>query len=191
MQVVLRSESQVALFLYPIRASEGDVRLIYDVLSWHRARPAELEGDAERKALCSRTYKKVRVRGKGGPKPLLVVMKSYTVGGFEPVLAEDPKTERLRALSSSGRIWDDLRRWPTDWLASPGVICYERALGQLRRNGQADEDVPTAEQLQGVVHTTELPTAVASSGDHYVVLAPGKTPRFMTVEEVARSFEIL
>ena len=60
-----------------------------------------------------------------------------------------------------------------DWLTSPGVICYERALGQLRRAGLADEDVPTratAEQLLGVVHTEELPTAVASSGDHYVML---------------------
>ena len=31
-------------------------------------------------------------------------------------------------------------------------------------------------------------TALASTSDHYVLLTPGKEPRFMTVEEVARSF---
>ena len=42
--------------------------------------------------------------------------------------------------------------------------------------------------MKGVVRTTDLPTAVASDGNHYVLLRPGKGPRFMTVREVGRSF---
>ena len=49
---------------------------------------------------------------------------------------------------------------------------------------------PDTNFLKGVVKTEELPTAVANAADHYVVLQPGKSPRFMTVQEVARSFEV-
>ena len=35
-----------------------------------------------------------------------------------------------------------------------------------------------------------LPTAVANASDHYIVVARGERPRFMTVEEVARGFGI-
>ena len=38
--------------------------------------------------------------------------------------------------------------------------------------------------------TRVLPTAVASSADHYVLLQPGSAPRFLSVGEVARSFGV-
>ena len=49
---------------------------------------------------------------------------------------------------------------------------------------------PDAEFMKGVVKTAELPTATASGPDHYVVIAPGGEARFMTVQEVSRSFGV-
>jgi hypothetical protein len=72
-------------------------------------------------------------------------------------------------------------------LDQAAVVCFERADGRVRteRGGKPDTSF-----LRGVVKTEELPTAVANAADHYVVLQPGKSLRFMTVQEVARSFEV-
>ena len=67
------------------------------------------------------------------------------------------------------------------------VVCYERAAGRIRneRAGRAD-----AAFLRGVLKAEYLPTAVGNASDHYVLLTPGGEPRFLTVEEVARGFQI-
>ena len=40
--------------------------------------------------------------------------------------------------------------------------------------------------VKRLVHTSCLPTAVASASDHYILVQPSQAPRFMTVEEVGR-----
>ena len=64
------------------------------------------------------------------------------------------------------------------------MVCYERAAARIleERGGRADRRF-----IRKLVHTAVLPTAVASTSDHYVVLQPGQPPRFATVEAVARA----
>ena len=102
-------------------------------------------------------------------------------------ISKKPHKERLRDISKSQRIVQGIGRWPLGWLRKPGVVCYERAAGRIRseRGGK-----PDAEFVKGLVHTEKLPTAVAKSGDHYVLVTPGKDLRFLTVEEVARGFGV-
>ena len=78
-----------------------------------------------------------------------------------------------------------LQEWPLQWLAKPGVVCYERAHGRIRseRNGEIDEEF-----AKRLVWTDSLPTAVASPSDHFILVQPGKAPRFLSVEEVSRAF---
>ena len=85
------------------------------------------------------------------------------------------------------RVLDGLQSWPLSWLRERGVICYERAAGRIRdeRGGRLDESF-----LYGVVKTRELPTAIANASGHYILLTPGCEPRYFTVEEVARAFQI-
>ncbi|KAL3903858.1 MAG: hypothetical protein SGPRY_011508, partial [Prymnesium sp.] len=68
-----------------------------------------------------------------------------------------------------------------------GVVCYERAAGRVQRerSGMADSSF-----MEGVIRLEVLPTAVASRSDHYVVIDPHRGPRFMTVDEVARGFDV-
>ena len=118
----------------------------------------------------------------------LVVEPAVTgPGSFHAWLSPRPDEERLRDISRSKRILLGLKGWPLQWLHTAGVVCFERAAGRLRqeRSGRADEAF-----LRGVVKTVELATATANSSDHYVLLSPGKEPRFLTVEEVMRAFSV-
>jgi hypothetical protein len=100
----------------------------------------------------------------------------------------DPGRDRLRDIKKNNRILLGLSKWPLGWLEEPGVVCYERAEGRVRKERPGCDGSPDEEFTRGLVKATELPTAVANASDHYVVLAPGKAPRFMSVQEVARGF---
>ena len=106
---------------------------------------------------------------------------------FHAWLSPQPALERMRDIRRNARILEGIGSWPLAWLDRPGVVCYERAHGRIvsERRGRAD-----AEFLRGVVKTVALPTLVANPGDHYVLVGPGTEPRFLTVEEVARGFEV-
>ena len=109
---------------------------------------------------------------------------------FHVWLAEDPTTERQRDISNNKRITDGIAKWPLGWLHSDAVICYERAAGRVRKERPGCEGRPDAKFTRGFVKTHRLPTALANDGDHYVVISPYRPARFMTVEEVARSFMV-
>jgi len=86
------------------------------------------------------------------------------------------------------RILAGIAAWPLGWLTTPGVVVYERALARIKheRGGTV-----TAEFARSLVHTVSLPTALACDSDHYVLVAPGHQPRFLTVQEVCRCCGII
>ena len=103
---------------------------------------------------------------------------------FTEWVSNEPESERQRDIGRSQRILDGIAAWPLGWLTERGVICYERAAARIaaERKGRPDEAF-----MRSIVKTQELPTATANASDHYVIVEPGAAPRFMTVEEVARS----
>jgi hypothetical protein len=109
---------------------------------------------------------------------------------FHGWLSVDPYKDRLRDIKQNNRILLGLSKWPLGWLKEPGVVCYERAEGRVRKERPGCDGSPDEEFTRGLVKVTELPTAVANASDHYVVVAPGEEPRFMSVEECARAFMV-
>ncbi|KAL1525078.1 hypothetical protein AB1Y20_019951 [Prymnesium parvum] len=103
---------------------------------------------------------------------------------FHKWLTSRPEEERLRPLSAGGRAHGGLIWWPFGWLERHGVICYERAAGRLLA-GHAGV-APAASEMRLVVHTEILPTAVASAGDHYMLVSPVGEARYLTVEETSK-----
>jgi len=79
------------------------------------------------------------------------------------------------------RLTEGLSWWLLMWLTRPGKVCYERAAARIQ-----DEcaGVATEDMVRRLVKVHSLPTAVASASDQYVVLEPGKAPRFMSVQEL-------
>ena len=98
--------------------------------------------------------------------------------------------EKLRQVEKSDRMLKGLEKWPLDWMTEPGVVVYERAHGRIVRERPLRDGRPDTEFTKGLVKTIELPTAVANPADHYVVLEPGHSPRYMRTSEVARAFMI-
>ena len=167
-----------------------DRRTASEVMEAYVCRLASVAGDGPRQTRVVRSFlKPLRERASvyAEAKPFDVDRASSGPATFHAWLSERPEEDRHREISDSQRIVRGLRRWPLGWLAAPGVICYERANGRVNteRHGRAD-----AEFLKGVVRVDHLPTATANSSDHYVLLAPGKAPRFLTVQEVARGFMV-
>jgi hypothetical protein len=107
---------------------------------------------------------------------------------FHSWLSKNWDQDRLRDIGRSKRITKGISAWPLSWMRVTGVVCYERSAGRVRdeRGGDAD-----ATFMRGIVKTRVLPTAVANPSDHYVVLEPGQSPRFMSVNEIARACGLL
>ena len=103
-------------------------------------------------------------------------------------LSSSPEEERLRSIEKNERILTGLRKWPLGWLDRPGVVVYERAAGRISSERPRCGGIPDEQFTRGLVKTDVLPTALANPADHYVVLAPGRMPRWATVQEVARGF---
>ena len=106
---------------------------------------------------------------------------------FHAWLSAKPGKDRHRPISKSRRILDGVSKWPLGWLKKRGAVCYERAAGRIssERGGRPDSAF-----MRGVVRVRELATLTGNSSDHYVILTPGKEPRFMTVEETMRAYGI-
>ena len=106
---------------------------------------------------------------------------------FHAWLSSRPDKERLRSITKCKRILVGVQKWPLGWLKTRGAVCYERAAGRVaqERGGR-----PDGAFMRGVVKVKELPTATANPSDHWVILAPGKEPRFMTVQESMRAFGV-
>jgi hypothetical protein len=121
---------------------------------------------------------------------LVVPLARHGPATFHGWLSVDPQRDRLRSIKKNNRILLGLSKWPLDWLEEPGVVCYERAQGRVKRERPACDGSPDVEFTRGLVKFTELPTALANASDHYVVVAPGEEPRFMSVEENARAFMV-
>lgn len=109
---------------------------------------------------------------------------------FHCWLGRGVQGEKTRATEKSQRMLTGLSQWPIDWLTREGVVCYERALGRVQKERPGADGVPDEDFVQGLVKIWDLPTAVASAADHYVVLFPGQEPRHMRTSELARCFMI-
>ena len=96
----------------------------------------------------------------------------------------------MRDVDKSNRMKEGISQWPLSWLDTPGVVCYERALGRIHRERPGDAGAPDSEFVKGLVKTIHLPTAVANAADHYVVIEPGREVRYMRTSEAARAFMI-
>ena len=185
---ILEDSALRTRFVSSLRLTQGSRDLVGTILEVHSGRVHALQG-CKRNAAVRSFLKPLRER-----RGLRTKVETLPIPPWKgPLLpwtdwiSKDPRTERLRDIRKSTRITSGLKQWPLEWLKEPGVVCYERAEGRVRRERGG---VPDAAFLRGVVRTRVLPTALASTSDHYVLLLPGEEPRFFTVEEVARAFGI-
>ena len=95
-----------------------------------------------------------------------------------------------RELPEEGRILTALARW--DWSAFTGTafLVFERAQGRLVDQFPDEAERPCAATVERLLHRDELPTALASSGDHFLILEArtgGGMPhvRYMSVADNA------
>jgi hypothetical protein len=165
--------------------------LAASIMRVHRARLLAVEAGRERTQAAKRFLKPLRGRRatRAAIGELVVAPSPDGTGPatFHAWLSREPRKDRHRDISKSKRILRGLSGWPLGWLTTAGVVCYERAVGRARaEKGGA----VTEAYARGLVHTTFLPTAVASPSDHYVLVQPGARPRFLTVQEVARSLGV-
>ena len=185
--VILSATVEVELFMTSLRMGRNDTAAARAVLLWHAARLANVPCPRERFKCCQNISRVLRDRTCGMKPAKLLIGPVSSNGTFRRWLTADPARERHRPLPKKSRLWKSLRRWPVSHLRGPAVVCFERAIGRLEAGAGG---VPSAEDVDRVVATRVLPTAVASSADHYVLLQPGSPPRFLSVGEVARSFGI-
>jgi hypothetical protein len=123
----------------------------------------------------------------GDLSELVVEPLGGEMAGLASLLSLAPEKEFGRGIEKNNRILDGLADWYPRWLKVPGVVCYEHAAGRVwneRRKHGGPVGPLFASRL---VRTHTLPTLTANGGNHYVVVIPGKQPRFMTVPEVCRS----
>ena len=185
---ILGDAAEVERLVRGLRLSEHDRDTARAIMLFHAAKVGEQQAEGWQIKKARAFLKPLRERRATHLQPEELEVDRTPEGpvSFHAWLAEKPETERLRDIRRSKRIVTGLQGWPLGWLKTTGVVCYERAAGRVRseRGG-----APDAAFLQGVVKTTELPTAVAEDSDHYVVVGPGgRWLRFMSVGEVARSF---
>ena len=79
--------------------------------------------------------------------------------------------------------------WNPEGISLPGVVCCARAESRIRAWRRAQRlsatSPPPTSLLSSVVHTSVLPTAVASKADHWWL---ADRERWMSVREVGRAF---
>ena len=189
---VLSVRDRINKFTSRLKGALGphDREVVTAIMREHMARVSGASTDAGRKAKAKAFLKPLRERAsvRGGEEPLVVAPAAQRQETFHDWLASEPEKERQRDISKCNRLTAGLARWPKlPWLDQAAVVCFERGEGRVRKERGGK---PDAGFLRGVVKTTALPTAVANPADHYVVIEPKKPPRFMTVEEVARSFGV-
>lgn len=172
-----------------LRVSEHDREVALSILDMHAARVKGAKDDAARKVLGRRLLKPLwdrraaRVPVEGLEVPAAQMSPVTGVGQFLRIGAG----ERTRDIRKCKRLTEGLLWWLVMWLTGPGVVCYERTAAHIQ-----DEcaRVATEDMVRRLVKVDSLPTAVASASDHYVVLEPGKAPRFMSVQEVGQTLGV-
>ena len=185
---VLSETEEAERMVKGLKLSEHDRSTARAVMQFHALKMGEQQAEGWQTKKARAFLKPLRERRATHVQPdeLEVEFASEGPVSFHSWLSEKPETERLRDVRKSKRIVAGLRGWPLGWLKTTGVVCYERAAGRVKSER---DGAPDAAFLQGVVKTTELPTAVAEDSDHYVVVGHGgRWLRFMSVGEVARSF---
>ena len=97
-----------------------------------------------------------------------------------------------RQVPPGGRVMTALAKW--DWSQFEGVafLVFERAEARLRTEYPRLEGRPGPELVERLVHREELPTALASNADHYIVLRASEdggmpSVEFMSVDDAATS----
>ena len=187
---VLRDQTAIAAFVHELRArlSTADRELAQQVLQFHAGKVAACDSDATEKLKVRAFLKPLRERRvlRVAIGVLEIPAHEGPVRGLVDWISLDPRTDRVRDISASQRVVMGLAAWDLEWLAAPGVVCYERAKARVdsERNG-----VCNASFARALVHTT-LPTATANASDHYILLQPNTAPRFLSVNECARAFGV-
>ena len=99
-----------------------------------------------------------------------------------------PALCQRRPPSPSSRTARHLAAWQLS-STSPAVICFERALGRLVLDRRPVLAPLSATISTSLLHRVSLPTALASSADHYLLLS-SSPPRYFTTTEYCRAFSI-
>jgi hypothetical protein len=164
----------------PKHAAKDTVELFERIFAHHarslastRARSA-VHKDA--KVISRRLLERLReqARRRVTITPIDLPEVAWEVPTFHGWLAADPTAERLRDVNNNPRITREVNSWDVSWLEAPAAFAFERAYQRIRdeRGGKAD-----CAFLRGVLKQTSLPTALASDGDHYLLITPaGEQP---------------
>ena len=162
------------------RMSPSDAAVARAIMLDHSSRLANMGSETERLAGAKRFLKPLRDReaARLAAGPIELGESGSRIASFRSWLSDEPWKDRMRSIAKCDRIKKGVSRWDVSWLTGPGVTCFERAKERVdaERAGR-----PDATFLKGVVRSVELPRAIASLSDHYIVLEPGKQVRFMTV----------
>ena len=188
---VMRDDAALASFVHGCRLDlalpERELALAI-MRSW-QAKILSCDTEEKAKAKVRSFLKPLRARkaARVAFTPLDIPPADGPVQTLATWLSADVSQDRLRDISKSKRITQGIQKWDTSWLDKPGVIVYERAAARVsdERAGKC-----RAEFARALIKHETLPTATANASDHYVLLRPGTSPRFLSVNECARAFGI-
>ena len=176
-------------FVAALGLSPSDAALTREVLAFHAQKAQAATDEQALRAVVKAFLKPLRERKAARTVAGKLNVPAATAGPktFHAWLSAKPGKDRHRPIQKSRRILDGVAKWPLGWLKKRGAVCYERAAGRVaaERGGRPDSAF-----MKGVVRVQELATLTANASDHYLILTPGKEPRFMTVEETMRAFGI-
>ena len=99
-----------------------------------------------------------------------------------------PALCQRRPPSPSSRTARHLAAWQLSSI-SPAVVCFERALGRLTLDRRPVLAPLSATVSSSLLRRISLPTALANSADHYLLLS-SSPPRYFTTTEYCRAFSI-
>ena len=172
-----------------------DSRLAYAQLEVYMARVRDADKNSDNAAALRTVHtflKTLRERWRLRADTEVLKVDPVTQGPrtFAGWLSARPDLDRRRSIKRCNRILGGLKEWYPRWLRQPGVVCYERAAARISSERVKKGRAYGPYFLSRIVKTISLPTLTASRGNHYVVVEVGKEPRFMTVQEVARSFMV-
>ena len=171
------------------RLSRQSAANALEVLGFHAARV-----DAERRQeQLDRALRSLRSAGEvvAEVEPMKVAGVEVGRGAAKRTLrdvlsADGAAGDRCRSMGRNRRVREGIATWDLQWLDGPGVVCFERS----KRRRDAATDSERGAQLRKSVRLAVLQTALHNPADHHIVLEPGAEPRWMSVQEEARAFEM-